>query len=78
VAVDQVELPELAQLHRRGLRNGLGLRELGPRELRDLEPDVTGVRALHVPETGVVDFRRDSGAGPGGPCRAGWRCWELR
>jgi L-2-hydroxyglutarate oxidase LhgO len=58
VAVDQGELPELAQLHRRGLRNGLtGLRELGPRELRDVEPDVTGVRALHVPETGVVDFR---------------------
>jgi 2-hydroxyglutarate dehydrogenase len=23
-----------------------------------VEPDVTGVRALHVPETGVVDFRR--------------------
>ena len=58
VAVDQAELPALAQLHRRGLRNGLtGLRELGPRQLRELEPDVTGVRALHVPETGVVDFR---------------------
>lgn len=57
VAVEEAELPALAALYRRGLRNGLaGLREVGPGELRDLEPDVTGIRALHVPETAVVDF----------------------
>ena len=57
VAVDEEELPGLGELHRRGLRNGLaGLRELGPPEIREREPDVTGIRALHVPETGVVDF----------------------
>lgn len=58
VAVDEAELPVLTELHGRGLRNGLaGLREVGFHELRALEPDVTGIRALHVPETAVVDFR---------------------
>ncbi|HEX2030269.1 MAG TPA: L-2-hydroxyglutarate oxidase [Actinomycetota bacterium] len=57
VAAEEKELPALAELHRRGVRNGLaGLRELGPSEIREREPDVTGIRALYVPETGVVDF----------------------
>lgn len=58
VAVDESELVRLAELKRRGLGNGLeGLAELDDTELRALEPNVRGVRALHVPETGVVDFR---------------------
>ena len=58
VAVDESELPRLAELKRRGLGNGLeGLAELDDTELRAIEPNVRGVRALHVPETGVVDFR---------------------
>ncbi|PQD97475.1 L-2-hydroxyglutarate oxidase [Mycobacterium sp. EPG1] len=35
-------------------RRGVGL--LGPAELRDLEPHVRGVAALHSPSTSVVDF----------------------
>jgi L-2-hydroxyglutarate oxidase LhgO len=63
VAVEEAELPALAELHRRGLRNGLtGLREVSPEEMRALEPDVTGIRALHVPETAVVDFGAVAGA----------------
>ena len=58
VAVDESELDRLAELKRRGLGNGLeGLEELDETELRRIEPHVTGVRALHVPETGVVDFQ---------------------
>jgi L-2-hydroxyglutarate oxidase LhgO len=58
VAVDESELDRLAELKRRGLGNGLeGLAELDETELREVEPNVRGVRALHVPETGVVDFR---------------------
>jgi L-2-hydroxyglutarate oxidase LhgO len=57
VATSEGELPALTELHRRGLANGLaGLRELGPAELREVEPHVTGIRALHVPETAVIDF----------------------
>lgn len=58
VAVDESELVRLTELKRRGLGNGLeGLAELDGAELREIEPNVRGVRALHVPETGVVDFQ---------------------
>ena len=58
VAVDESELDRLAELRRRGIGNGIeGLVELDATELREVEPNVRGVRALHVPETGVVDFR---------------------
>lgn len=58
VAVDESELARLAELQRRGRANGLvGLVEVEEQEMRDIEPDVCGVRALHVPETGVVDFQ---------------------
>lgn len=57
VATSERELPGLAELRRRGVANGLqGLRELGPEEIREHEPHVRGLRALHVPETAVIDF----------------------
>jgi L-2-hydroxyglutarate oxidase len=58
VAVDESELDRLAELERRGIGNGLeGLVELDETGLREIEPHVRGVRGLHVPETGIVDFR---------------------
>ena len=58
VALDESELPRLEELRARGSANGIaGLRELGPEELREVEPHVVGVRALHVPETGSIDYR---------------------
>lgn len=50
------ELGRLQELAERGRANGLAVRVIGPRELAALEPHVTGAAALHVPETGVVDF----------------------
>ncbi|HMP76018.1 MAG TPA: L-2-hydroxyglutarate oxidase [Kiritimatiellia bacterium] len=57
VAVDESELPALAELERRGLANGLdGMRRIGPEELAELEPEARGIAALWVPQTGIVDF----------------------
>lgn len=57
VATREDELRGLAELHRRGIANGLlGLRELAPEEFREIEPHVHGIRALHVPETAAIDF----------------------
>jgi (S)-2-hydroxyglutarate dehydrogenase len=59
VASNDAELGPLEELHRRGVENGLaGIRELGAAELVEIEPNVTGVRALHVPESGVIDYRQ--------------------
>ncbi len=58
VAATQDELPRLRDLFERGQKNGLqGLRMLGPDEMREIEPHVGGVAAIHVPEEGIVDYR---------------------
>ena len=59
VATDESELPRLATIRERATANGVeGIRELGPDEMREVEPYVAGVRALHVPTTGMIDFRQ--------------------
>jgi L-2-hydroxyglutarate oxidase LhgO len=59
VALNEQELPRLDELYRRGVANGVpGLKVIGPEHLRELEPSAVGVRAVHSPETGIVDFRR--------------------
>ncbi len=55
VAADVHEVEELAALKKRGEDNGVqGLRLIGPDEIREREPHVKGVEALHVPSTGIV------------------------
>jgi L-2-hydroxyglutarate oxidase len=63
VATEARELPGLDELERRGRANGLaGLRRLGPEEIRAYEPNVRGVAALLVPDTGIVDFAQVTAA----------------
>jgi L-2-hydroxyglutarate oxidase LhgO len=57
-AVGEGELPALREIHRRGVANGVaGLRFLTPEELRELEPNAVATQGLHVPTTGIVDYR---------------------
>ena len=57
VATTAAELPRLDALEERARRNGVvGLRRLGPEAMREIEPHVTGVAALHSPATGIVDY----------------------
>jgi L-2-hydroxyglutarate oxidase LhgO len=57
VATSEEELPRLAELARRGRENGVaGVRELEPAEFRKIEPHAAGVKALHVPPTGITDY----------------------
>jgi (S)-2-hydroxyglutarate dehydrogenase len=58
-ATEDRELPGLRELLRRGQANGVaGLREIGPEEIREFEPAAAGLCALHVPGTGITDFRQ--------------------
>lgn len=58
VATSSDELPRLDELTRRAAANGVvGSRELSAAEMREVEPHVTGVRALHIPESAVIDYR---------------------
>jgi L-2-hydroxyglutarate oxidase len=57
VATSQSEIAQLDEIHRRGIANGLnGLRMLTGDEIRELEPHASGIRGLHVPSTGIVDY----------------------
>jgi L-2-hydroxyglutarate oxidase LhgO len=56
VAVDESEVPALERLAERGTANGVAHELIDGERLRALEPHAAGVRALHVPDAGVVDF----------------------
>lgn len=58
VATAERELGRLEELERRARANGLaGLRLLNGSQLREIEPSASGRAGLHVPESGLVDFR---------------------
>ena len=63
VALDESELPRLADLRARGDANGVdGLVEVGPERIREIEPHAAGIRALWSPRTGITDFARVTSA----------------
>ncbi len=58
VAVHDAELPALEELHRRGLANGVpNLALVGPEKLREVEPHAAGIKALHLPGVGIIDYK---------------------
>jgi L-2-hydroxyglutarate oxidase len=59
VATGEGEVERLEELFFRSKQNGVpDVRLLDQDELGEVEPLVRGIRALHSPATGVVDFRR--------------------
>jgi L-2-hydroxyglutarate oxidase LhgO len=58
VARDEVERERLREIESRALRNGVpGIRWLDAAGLREIEPGVAGVAALHSPTTAIADYR---------------------
>ena len=62
VATERDELPRLHALVQRGRENGIPVRELGPAQIAEYEPEVRGLAAIHVGTTGVVRLRRRGAA----------------
>lgn len=58
VATGEAELESLENIYQRGLANGVRCRLIERAELRELEPHVAGVRAIHVGEAGIVNYRQ--------------------
>ncbi|WP_306335502.1 L-2-hydroxyglutarate oxidase [Streptomyces sp. KL118A] len=56
VATEREELPRLHALVQRGRENGIPVRELGPAQITEYEPEVRGLAAIHVGTTGVCDY----------------------
>ena len=58
VATSEEELPRLENLYQRGLENGLTQnKKITADEIREYEPNVTGIAGIWVPYTGIVDFK---------------------
>jgi len=57
VALDESELPRLEDLYQRGIKNGVqGLAFIELERLRELEPYTAGIKAIHSPNTGIIDY----------------------
>ena len=78
VALDEGDLTRLQTLEERAALNGIRATRISVEELHELEPHASGLGALHVPDTGIVDYvavcnhyvsrvcnRQGSGAGKG-------------
>lgn len=58
LATDPAELPRLHALYERGLQNGIpGIKLLSAAEIPAYEPEARGVGAIHVPVTGIIDYK---------------------
>lgn len=57
VATNQIELQRLEKLETNAAANGINCRRLNAAELIEIEPAVTGLGALLVEQTGIVDYR---------------------
>ena len=58
VATSEAELPALELIFERGRANGVKCEIVGREELQALEPHAAGIKAIHVPEAGIVDYKQ--------------------
>jgi len=56
VATDDIEMGRLAGLEERCRQNGICVERWDERQLRGAEPNIIGVAALWVPDTGITDY----------------------
>lgn len=57
VASSSSELMALNNIFERGIQNGLqGIKKISGEELKELEPHVSGISGIHVPQTGIIDY----------------------
>ncbi|WP_063042493.1 L-2-hydroxyglutarate oxidase [Nocardia pseudovaccinii] len=62
VATDAAEYRRMLALHERSVANGVDVELIDTAELTRREPHVSGVGALFVPATGIIDFTRVTNA----------------
>ena len=58
VAFDECELPALKNIYDRGQANGVKCEMIDRDRLLELEPHCAGIKAIHVPEAGIIDYRQ--------------------
>lgn len=58
LATEENELSGLDNIYKRGIENGLkGLELLNSREIKEIEPNAVGIKAIRVPQTGITNYK---------------------
>ena len=58
VALDESELTAMERIYERGKANGVACEVIGRERLTELEPHTAGIKAIHVPEAGIVNYKQ--------------------
>ncbi|HEX8546713.1 MAG TPA: L-2-hydroxyglutarate oxidase [Cytophagaceae bacterium] len=59
VATEESELAALENVYQRGLENGLtGIKKINGEEIKQYEPHCSGIAGIHVPHTGIIDYKQ--------------------
>lgn len=58
VATNEQELSALQRIYERGQANGVTCAIIDRAHLQELEPAAAGIQAIHVPETGIVNYKQ--------------------
>jgi len=58
VATDELEYERMHALEQRCQENEIGIQRLSVKELKEREPNISGLGALYVPSTGITDYRK--------------------
>ncbi len=57
LATNENEIPIMNNIYERGIQNGLkDLKILNSKEINEIEPHAKGIAAVHVPQTGIIDY----------------------
>jgi L-2-hydroxyglutarate oxidase len=56
VATSEAELPALQRIYERGQENGVRCAMIDREHLQEIEPHTAGIKAIHVPESGIVNY----------------------
>ena len=58
VATSEAELPAMHNIYERGQANGVSCELISRERLLEIEPHVNGIAAIHVPESGITDYKQ--------------------
>ena len=58
VALNDKEVPRLQNIFQRGQENGVRCKIISREEILEIEPHVAGIKGIHVPECGIVNYKQ--------------------
>jgi L-2-hydroxyglutarate oxidase len=58
VALNEEEIPRMEKIYERGQANGVKCEIIDRKRLLEIEPHAAGIRAIHVPEGGIVNYKQ--------------------